>query len=236
MKNPFENYFRIHIDTSACTSIITGHERKINDTWYYSDQYFESGKIYAFVSEYRQGAMYLAYLLGGKLDFNSVRIYCNDAKIDQNDLKSVSWNLEPNCELYGRKQVKKSIEKAMSQNGCSESFQEIAEKFLLTPERYHRSFRNLSGERWRAAAALGYANGKKLFYAPYNPSTFYYAMCQSNLLKVLRVLTDYGATVFLPVGSDAFVKHIADEVIVLNPEYVTNTMPSSIEPKGVEQQ
>ena len=41
-------------------------------------------------------------------------------------------------------------------------------------------------------------------------------MSQSCLLKVLRELTNSGALVILPVGSDEFIKHIADEVIYLN--------------------
>lgn len=77
----------------------------------------------------------------------------------------------------------------------------------------------LSGERWRASAALGYANRKKIYYAPYKPSNFYYQMCNNGLLKVLRELTDDGAIVLLPVGSDEFLKHIVDECIYTNREY-----------------
>ncbi|WP_303765963.1 hypothetical protein [Ruminococcus flavefaciens] len=44
-------------------------------------------------------------------------------------------------------------------------------------------------------------------------------MCRSNLLKALHELTDSGALVVLPVGSDEFIKHIADEVIYLGKSY-----------------
>ncbi|MBO7474234.1 MAG: hypothetical protein J6U00_09595, partial [Ruminococcus sp.] len=43
--------------------------------------------------------------------------------------------------------------------------------------------------------------------------------CQSCLMKALRELTKSGALVILPVGSDEFIKHIADEVIYLNRNY-----------------
>ena len=46
-------------------------------------------------------------------------------------------------------------------------------------------------------------------------------MCRSNLLKALHELTDSGALVVLPVGSDEFIKHIADEVIYLGKSYNT---------------
>ena len=44
MKKEFYNDFSIRIDTSACKSIIAGHDLNLNDTWHYSDQVFESGK------------------------------------------------------------------------------------------------------------------------------------------------------------------------------------------------
>lgn len=51
MINEFYNDFSIKIDTSACKSIIADHDIKLNDTWYYSDQVFESGKIYGMFSQ-----------------------------------------------------------------------------------------------------------------------------------------------------------------------------------------
>ena len=213
--------FEIKVDTSACKSIITGYDSKINDAWCYSDQTFEGGKIYALVSESGQGCMYLSYLLGGKMDFKNVRIYLNEKEIHQADLQKLSHNLEPLEEPYGKFTVRKAIEKALKDKPGTETFPELAEKFLLTPERFDRKFRHLSGERWRASAAYGYAMGKKIFYAPYQTSTFYYQMCQSSLLKPLRELTSSGAMIFLPVGSDAFLKHIADEVIYLDRQYDT---------------
>ncbi|MBQ8194784.1 MAG: hypothetical protein IJZ47_05395 [Oscillospiraceae bacterium] len=219
MRNLFQGQFSIKVDTSACKSIIADYDIKLNDTWYYSDQSFESGKIYGLVSEYGQGGMYLSHLLGGKVDFQNVKIYCNDHLLSQDELNNAAWDLEPYGTSYGNKTVRRSIEKALLHNSCEETFQTIADRFLLTPERYDRKFKWLSGERWRASAAFGYAQNKKVFYAPYNPSNFYYQMCQSGLLKALRELTDHGAVVILPTGSDEFIKHIADEVIFLNRKY-----------------
>lgn len=44
-------------------------------------------------------------------------------------------------------------------------------------------------------------------------------MCQSALLKALKELTTSGAIVLLAVGSDDFIKHIADECIYIKQEY-----------------
>ena len=60
MIKEFYNDFSIKIDTSACKSLIAGHDINLNDTWHYSDQVFDSGIIYGIVSEYGQGCEYLA--------------------------------------------------------------------------------------------------------------------------------------------------------------------------------
>ena len=134
-------------------------------------------------------------------------------------IKISSWNLEPSNEKYRNAIVKKSIEKALLKNQCTEDFSAIARKFILTEPRYDRKLFQLSGERWRASAALGYANRKRIYYAPYRGSEFYYNMCHSGLLKVLKELVDYGAIVLLPAGSDEFLKYIVDECIYTNPKY-----------------
>lgn len=218
----FEDVFNIKVDATGCKTIVEGGayvDNDIYDIWRYSNQKFQSGKIYGLISEFQQGCMYLSYLMGGKIDFGDLKIYYNEVEISQNDLKENSWNLEPCREDYKKVVVKKSIEKALKKSNLEEKFEDIAEKFILTEPRYDRKLFQLSGERWRASAALGYASGKKIFYAPYNTSKFYYQMCQSGLLKVLRELTQKGAVVLLPVGSDEFVKHIVDECIYINPEY-----------------
>ena len=68
--------------------------------------------------------------------------------------------------------VKKAISAAIRKNKLDATLAEIQERFCLTPEREDRRLFQLSGERWRASAALGYAENKRIFYAPYNPSVF----------------------------------------------------------------
>ena len=151
------------------------------------------------------------------MEFNDLKIYMNESKIRKQDLELISWNLEPSEEKYGSMVSGKSIEKALAKNNSNESFSDIQDKFLLTQSRLSSKLKYLSGERWRASAALGYAERRRIFYAPYKTSKFYYDMCQSGLLKALRELTDVGAIVLLPVGSDEFVKYIADKCIYIKP-------------------
>lgn len=215
--------FRIRIDTSACTSLTEGLENfgqdHGRDSWRFCSQQFESGKIYGLVSEYQQGCMYLSYLLGGRIEFGDLKIYLNDREICRQELLKLGWNLEPLHEAHGKRTVKRSVGEAVKRNGQNISLGSVQDRFCLTPERENMKLEDLSGERWRASAAVGYVSGKKIFYAPYEPSEFYYAMCQSALLKVFRELTDSGALVLLPVGSDDFMKYIADECIYIKRDY-----------------
>lgn len=66
---------------------------------------------------------------------------------------------------------------------------------------------------------MGYANRKKICFAPYEYSKFYYDMCLSGLLKVLKELVADGAIVLLPAGSDEVLKYIVDECVYTNREY-----------------
>lgn len=219
----FDKSFKIKIDASKCTSLVEGGAfldgKKVYDSWRFKDIMLKSGKIYGIVGEYGQGPMYVSYLLGGKVDFGNLRLFCNDYELLKNMLEQTSWNLEPSNEKYKNAIVKKSIEKALLKNDSKEDFNTIAKKFILTEPRYDRKLSQLSGERWRASAALGYANRKKIYYAPYKSSNFYYQMCHSGLLKVLKELTADGAIVLLPAGSDEFLRHIVDECIYTNREY-----------------
>ena len=218
----FEGQFTIKIDTShtyQLEGVANLENNNVYDTWRFKDISLESGKIYGLVGEYGIGPMYLSYFLGGRIEFDNLRVFCNDVELSKEMLRQISWNLEPHREKYKNALVKKSIQKALDKTGRKEDFEVVADKFILTEPRYDRKLCQLSGERWRASAALGYANGKKIFFAPHKSSNFYYQMCQSCLLKALRELTADGAIVLLPVGSDDVMKHIADECIYLNPEY-----------------
>lgn len=222
------NYFKIRIDRSGCNTLTSDSfcigRNKLHDTWYHTDLEFSSGKIYALVSEYGQGCMYLSYLLGGMIDFGNLRIYKDQKQIARQDLLEISWNLEPNETKFKNQIIEKSIRKALkssleSEQDISEKFSQIQDKFLLTQERLNRKFCQLSAERWRASAALGYALRKKIFFAPYQTSSFYFQMSQSCLLKAFHELTQSGCMIVLPIGSDDFAKHFVDECIYLNRDF-----------------
>lgn len=216
-----DNSFNIRIDVIQRNMLAGGTylgKDYGHDCLFYRNLQLESGRIYGLISEYGQGCMYLSYLLGGRVDTDELKVFVNEKEASRQELEMLSWNLEPSRERYRNAVVIKAIQKAIKKNGLKVSFSDIQQKFCLTPPRQDRKLFQLSGERWRASAALGYVAGKRIFYAPYKTSEFYYQMCQSGLLKALRELTDSGAVVLLPCGSDDFLKHIVDECIYLDRE------------------
>ena len=107
------------------------------------------------------------------MDFEDLKVYLNENEVLPKDLSLISWNLEASGEKYGRSTARKEIEQALSQNNSKESLEDIQQKFLLTEERLDVKLSWLSGERWRASAALGYAKGEKKYsFPPYETSAF----------------------------------------------------------------
>ena len=142
----FDNHFEIKIDASKCTSLVEGGAfldgKKVYDSWRFKDIKLESGKIYGLVGEYGQGSMYLSYLVGGKVDFGDLRLFCNGQELSRSMLEQTSWNLEPSNEKYRNAVVKKSIEKALLKNQCTEDFNAIAKKFIQIPSMILENFGN----------------------------------------------------------------------------------------------
>lgn len=214
MDNIFSQRFTLSTDTSQCSEHSGADEK--HDVWFFSDISFESGKIYALVSEYGMGCGYLTSLLGGKAQAPSgLRVLCQGQEVSQEELKENSFCLDIDVSDFGGKYVRKSIEKALSKSGVKSDIKDIAKRFGLTPERLDRKFSQCGNEGARAIAALGYAMGRKIFYTGYHPSYYYSSRIDSMWLVALKELTDSGAVVLLPAGSDIVVKHFADEVIYL---------------------
>lgn len=102
----FSKQFEIRVDALECTSLTEGcallEGKDIFDAWRYENVKLESGKIYGLVGEYQHGPRYLSYLLGGRVAFGDLKVFCNDVELSQSMLEQVSWNLEPSNEKYGK--------------------------------------------------------------------------------------------------------------------------------------
>ncbi len=179
---------------------------------------FESGKAYGIISEYGQGCELLCYLLGGRLSdqvYSEYKILMDREEVAAARLSELSWEMEPYKRKYENRTVRKSIEKALKDNLVSDDLDTIAQHFGLTEPRYERRLKQLSGERWFASMAIGYALGKRIFYAPYQTSLFY-KQCAGRFRSAIAKLKAEGCIILLPCGTDRVLSELVDQCIVVD--------------------
>lgn len=95
--------------------------------------------------------------------------------------------------------------------------------FDLTPERFTRSIRMLSHERWRASCAVGLAYGKRIFSFPYVEFVRPYLIAEyidAWLKPVINILSASGALVLVPALEDSVSRRLCDEIVpIRKPAY-----------------
>ncbi|MFC4098090.1 hypothetical protein [Paenibacillus xanthanilyticus] len=123
------------------------------------------------------------------------------------------------------KTVAEQIETGLSLSGSHLTLRDVAELFELSGAemrdpangRIHRPLEFNSRERWRASLAIGYAFGKKLYCAPWiEPHGIDDLLSRYNR-RFVNIVRDEGATVVIPVSSEAHVADIADHISYLKP-------------------
>ncbi len=197
---------------------IKNHRGTHSDILFKQPLQFESGKSYGIISEYGQGCELLSYLLGGALSEKSYaeqNILLNGKAITAAELSYLAWEIEPHKTQYEKWAVKKSIDKALKNEFVADDFDTIAKHFGLTEARYDRKLRQLSGERWFASMAIGYALGKRIFFAPYQTSSFY-KQCSVRFRSAVAKLKAENCIVLLPCGTDRVLSTLVDECIVVD--------------------
>lgn len=202
----------------SISDTITGYRGKQTDTFLKQDIMLESGKAYGLVSEYGLGCEFVSFLIGGKLSRDSYLeqpVLWNGTQIAQAQLAHLAWEIEPCKTRYEKWTVKKSIEDALKQGLVDDTFASIASSFGLTEARYDRSLHQLSGERWFASMAIGYALGRRIFFAPYQTSLFY-QQCAHRFRLTLAKLKQENCLVLLPCGSDRVLRQFTDQCISLD--------------------
>ncbi|MFB9329360.1 hypothetical protein ACFFSY_25770 [Paenibacillus aurantiacus] len=123
------------------------------------------------------------------------------------------------------KTVADQIEIGLAQSGSSLTLRDIAELFELSGAemrdpangRIHRPLEFNSGERWRASLAIGYAFQKKLYCAPWIESYGIDYLLSPYNRKFVKLVREAGASVLIPVSSEAHVAGIADRIVHMKP-------------------
>lgn len=184
---------------------------------------FEKGKIYGILCKCREGGQGITKLLTGNEYIDNEKIWIDDKLYKKGERVREGWMIGKGFEnlfLY-HKTVKQQIEYALKKSKKNMSVDDIVKKFELTPERLVCKVYYLSGERWRATVAIGYACGKQIFCFPWldyltleNIITTGYALLYADILR------KEGNIIIIPSAEREILEYITDEIIELkNPRF-----------------
>lgn len=144
----------------------------MRDTISNFDYQFKSG-TYVLQGECATGGWALSMLLAGKDKVQSGQIIMEDKKLNINDLQMRTCyvgedaGLKKCCGLLSmsvEEQILYGIKRRLSYD---ENVESIKSKFGLSDQRFNRKIKYMSGERWKASMAIGYALGKEIYCFPW---------------------------------------------------------------------
>lgn len=171
----------------------------MRDTLGHFNYQFKPG-VYLIEGECATGGWALSMILTGKYKMFEGKIFLNDVDVTYKQLEQSSCYVGTDAKLkkgfgLGALTVKEQIEYGVSKGlSFSTNVEEIKEKFALSDERFNRGIRYISGERWRASMAIGYALGKKIYCFPWVNSKFLrshsdnFRLCFTSLIAVNAII------------------------------------------------
>lgn len=192
----------------------------MRDTLGHFNYRFTSG-IYLIEGECATGGWALTTILSGRDTMYEGKIFLNDEEVTYEELKKSScyvgidaglkkhFGLKP---MTVKEQIEYGIKKGLS---FSADIDDIRKKFGISEERFVRDINHVSGERWRASIAIGYALGKKVYCFPWVNSHFLNSHAD-NFKLCFQSLKTVNAIVILPTTYADAIKEISSEYVVVN--------------------
>lgn len=181
--------------------------------------------IYIFEGECATGGWALSTLLTGQNKLSSGSISINDRELQQIQLQRIGCYVgqEPKIkkwfgttEMTVSEQIFYGVSHGLS---YSNSVLYIKNIFHLSDERFNRKWKYISGERWRASIAVGYAMGKSIYCFPWMNSNTVVKL-NSILLDCIPPLIDVGAIILMPTTDYQRVSNVFEKY---NPIIFGNT-------------
>jgi len=191
----------------------------MRDTLGHFSYQFSSG-IYLIEGECATGGWALSTILSGRDKSFEGKIMLNDVELTYDKLRQCSCYVGADTGLkkFGlvpmtvKEQINCGINMGLS---FSDDTEDIRQRFGLSSERFNRDFKHISGERWRASMAIGYAFGKKVYCFPWVNSRFLFSH-DSNLKLCLRTLISVGAIIIIPTTYAGALDDIVDECTIVS--------------------
>lgn len=186
---------------------------------YPNDFEFCTGNLYGIIAELGHGGAALSCCLTGNTSFFEGEIYIDDKKEPLSSIVENSWYV--GYDIYGsrnpfkRKSIKEQIKAGVQATHCELDADTIQNMFCVSNPRAGRSIKHVSGERWKAFIAIGFAYGKKIFCYPWmNSEDIEHLKVQMK--KNIEVLTNNDCIVVLPTTKEENIKKISSRYKIFN--------------------
>lgn len=195
----------------------------MRDTIGHFNYEFKSG-IYLLEGECATGGWALTTVITGKYKEPEGRIWINDKKIDWKQIAQYSCYVGEEAGLrknFGLKSmsVQEQIEYGINQGfSFNSDINEIKKLFGLSEERFNRTMKCVSGERWRISMAIGYAMGKTVYCFPWLNNK-YLQKLEECLRLCFASLLDIGAIIIIPATNRESIKRISNKYEVIELDY-----------------
>lgn len=196
---------------------------------------FTGGKIYSLVGQLGSGNWALPYILYGKeklrTDSDGGKILIDGCVADNKLLREkVCYVGEHPIEEPGNKFIREHskrwtiaeiIKRGLEATHSKYSLKDIVDIFHLSGYDFKegRVYRNLdyvSGERWIATLAMGYACGKKVFAYPLLSANFFRYINAAHEFGTFDFLKSNGAIILVPTVKEENISAFTDEILYMD--------------------
>ena len=188
------------------------------------------GTLNGIIGEFGNEGAAISCGLTGNVRFYGGRIYVDDKEETISAVLKTSWYVghdiygshKPLFDIYGtrnpllrRKSIREQIIAGVKANHCDLSADIIQNMFELSEPRVGRSIKYVSGVRWKASIAIGYAYGKKIFCYPWMNS-YDVKLFGEQITKSIKVLTDNNCTVIFPTTKEENILKLSEKFNIIN--------------------
>ena len=185
------------------------------------NNYFEfyAGNLYGIIGEFGNGGAALSCGITGNTDFYEGKVYIDEQESSMEYIVKNSWyvgsDLNNSKRLFRKKRtIRQQIEYGIHNITHQFDIEKIQGIFNISDERIDRNIEFVSGERWKASVAIGYANGRKVFCYPWMNSKDIEHL-KDQLLNTIKYLIDSDCIVIVPTTTEENNKKICSNYNVL---------------------
>ena len=191
------------------------HHGKVWDYLRRNSFEFHTGNLYGIIGEFGCGGASLSCVMTGNIDYDEGKVYIDGQESPLEHVIENSWYVGMDLDnrkrfIKKRRTVRQQIEYGVhntKQRGDAKKIQGI---FRISEERIDRNIKYVSGECWKASAAIGYANGRKIFCYPWMNSRDVEHL-KEQLSYVVDYLIHSDCIVIFPTTKEDNIKKICSE-------------------------